>query len=180
MVLIHPLYKCRWLGYICLYTCCSRRCWMNKLYTDLCLVIIPPLAIIVLLLLIPLCCWLFLPVAGVGVACGFVEVVHGHFAVSCYVALLTTSVASLCWGSLSFACRLAVSFAYVSSFVGRSFVWHALSNLSFACDVHVAISLAFVAFALSFSFVGLLAFAFVVFSFASLLTAPLSIGAGPP
>ena len=62
---------------------------------DLCLVIIPPLAVIVLLL-IPLGCWVFLPLAGVGagVACGFVEVVYSHSAISCYVAWLTTSVAS--------------------------------------------------------------------------------------
>ena len=42
---------------------------------DLYLVIIPQLAVVVLLLLMQLWSWVFLPVAGVGVACGFVGVV---------------------------------------------------------------------------------------------------------
>ena len=60
----------------------------------------------------PSCFWVFLPVAGVGVACGFVEAVHGHFAASCYVALLATSAASLFWGSLSHRCRSSLGMCW--------------------------------------------------------------------
>ena len=149
-----------------------RACWWECQLllwqcADLCLVIIPPLAVIVLLLLIPLGCCIILPMASVCVGCNLVEVVYCHTAVSCYVTWLATSVASLCWDPFSFSCWLAFAFAYVPSFVVGSFGLHSLPNLSFAFVVSVAISFAFVALVLSFSFVGLLSFSFVVLSFVS-------------
>ena len=149
-----------------------RACWWECQLllwqcADLCLVIIPPLAVIVLLLLIPLGCCIILPMASVCVGCNLIEVVYCHTAVSCYVTWLATSVASLCWDPFSFSCWLAFAFAYVPSFVVGSFGLHSLPNLSFAFVVSVAISFAFVALVLSFSFVGLLSFSFVVLSFVS-------------
>ena len=116
-----------------------------------------------------------------------VEVAYGHSTVSCYVALLNTLVASLCWDSFSFTWLFAISFSYLCSFVRHSFVCFGLSNLSFRLVVHVAISFAFVANTLSLFpcwtsclLLCCTSYLFLGFTFLASLVAPISICAGPP